>query len=72
MRSDRQDGQCRSCGADIYWVTMMTGKKMPIDRASERRIVDTGYGWKVDIAYRSHFETCPKADQHRRRRDGAA
>ena len=24
-------GKCRSCGADIVWITMASGKKMPCD-----------------------------------------
>ena len=31
-------GQCRSCGADVYWVTTKTGKKMPVTPAGIRHM----------------------------------
>jgi hypothetical protein len=43
---------CRSCGADVVWITTDRGRKMP---------VDPGTG-------ESHFATCPQADQWRKER----
>jgi hypothetical protein len=43
---------CRSCGADVVWITTTLGRKMP---------VDPGTG-------ESHFATCPQADKWRKER----
>ena len=54
--------KCRSCGADIVWVKTQQGKNMPIDAETDNG--DTIFDHNV---HRSHFATCPHADQHRRR-----
>ena len=62
--------KCRSCNAEIIWVTMESGKKVPVDKDSiKKRLVISdneklGAVRKVGVA---HFETCPNADQHRKR-----
>jgi hypothetical protein len=62
--------KCRSCNAEIIWVTMESGKKLPVDKDSiKKRLVisdDEKFGAmrKVGVA---HFETCPNASQHRKR-----
>lgn len=43
-------GNCRSCRAEVMWVTTAAGKRMPIDRDGK-----------------SHFATCPQADDWRRK-----
>ncbi len=64
--------KCRSCGADIFWVKTLRGKSMPIDydkdlaEEFERAAM---YKHTVDFdpaRMRSHFSTCPEADQHRK------
>ncbi len=45
--------ECRSCGAEIFWVELPSGRKGPYDADP------TG-----DVA--SHFATCPNANQHRK------
>jgi hypothetical protein len=75
-------GFCRSCNAPIYWVEWK-GKKHPVDRAVTedgnlqlfRRADDTVYAEHVAIVDRkgkalrkSHFATCPSAEQHRQRK----
>ncbi len=61
---------CRTCGARILWFRMEgSGKPMPVDADALRVIVPTaidGEG-RVVVAYRSHFATCPDADQHRKK-----
>ncbi len=72
---------CRSCGATIQWVETVTGKKMPLDAEphEDGNIALLPAGAMVltkDLAeqgkkigskrYRSHFATCPSADQHRK------
>ena len=73
---------CRSCGADIYWVTTTQGNRMPVDAAP----VPDGEAllfWRQnklrayiltaseEVApdrnrYASHFRTCPDAARWRR------
>jgi len=66
--SGKDPGECRSCGGLIYWVTMASGKRMPVDRGGQKRVVDVDGTWRVMTAFRSHFESCKDADQHRRPR----
>lgn len=66
--SDSMDsGECRGCGAPIYWVTMKSGKKHPVDRGRQVRVVFVGGQWEAVGAYTSHFSSCPKRDEFRRR-----
>lgn len=60
--------ECRSCGSPIYWVTMASGKRMPVDRGGQKRVVEVDGVWRVVTAYKSHFESCPNASAHRRSR----
>lgn len=57
--------RCRSCQADIVWLTTKAGKSMPCDWSPERGpdAIHTDYLYGIDI---SHFSTCPAANQHRR------
>ena len=70
---------CSSCGAEIRWVRMTSGKPMPLDPkpAEDGNIVFDQYGNGMVVgalftagreAFRSHFSTCPNAKQHRRAR----
>lgn len=66
-------GRCRSCGAPVEWAELASGKRMPFDppivpvatkHDEDMRLIET-----VDTSVtRSHFSTCPEADQWRRRR----
>jgi hypothetical protein len=59
--------KCKACKADILWVDMPTGKKMPLDaQPCKMVIVKDGIGEIVD-AYTPHWATCPGADQFRRK-----
>jgi hypothetical protein len=56
---------CSSCGAPIVWFRTKAGKRMPVDEASTQ---STDAEHQLDLSrHRSHFATCPNADQHRRR-----
>ena len=55
--------KCNSCGADIEWVKTAKGKNLPIDKKPVW--VQTANG-PIEC-FRTHFETCPHADQHRKR-----
>ena len=63
--------QCKSCGADIFFVRMRkTGGSMPLD-AKPQKLVQlvpekTLEGEMVEV-FMPHFATCPTAAQHRRR-----
>lgn len=61
--------KCRSCGADIEWITMESGKLMPVDSEKKTFIVvdqvkGAGHTWTGFIP---HWSTCPFADQYRKK-----
>ncbi len=56
--------QCRSCGAEIEWLRTKEGKNTPVD--AKPVFIETRNGDPIE-GYRSHFATCPNADQHRRK-----
>lgn len=68
-------GTCRSCGAAITWAEMTSGKRMPFDGRELVPVKTEGsmLGGRVvehidsDIN-KSHFATCPDAENHRRPR----
>jgi len=59
--------KCRSCGADICWVTTgatakKPGRMMPVNVAgAEKNVLGEAEG-------ESHFATCPDADRWRKSR----
>lgn len=68
---------CRSCEALIEWAEMPSGKRMPLDQAPTTDGTFVFINGKARAAtdedrrlnrplYKSHFSTCPNADQHRR------
>lgn len=65
--------QCKSCGAPIVWIVTPAGKNMPLDAKTETLWLLDAEGAqegspraKPVQARRSHFSSCPNADQHRR------
>jgi hypothetical protein len=56
---------CRSCGAAIVWLTTSGGKSMPVDAET---VGSADLGLFVFGKHRSHFASCPNADQHRKPR----
>lgn len=77
--------RCRSCGADIIWIKMASGKAMPCDAdpipycevfsggmklvTKNGEIVQGAYdGTSENVAYQSHFATCPDANKFRKRK----
>ena len=72
--------KCRSCGADIIFITTENGRKMPCDaaavdcqdnikvlKASIVRPTQSGLVPLVDgKGYTPHWATCPFANEHRR------
>lgn len=77
---------CRSCGARIVWARTAADRAMPIDRDpvpdGNLVIIDRTRDGSPRVAtaapeetrpkYRSHFSTCPNADQHRKPRPSAS
>jgi hypothetical protein len=68
---------CRSCGAEIFWAKTTSGRNIPLDAdkvgplavadgnldfVESGAVMVVGPGGKM----RSHFATCPNANQHRR------
>lgn len=55
---------CKSCGKEIRWLKTRDDKNMPVDAETVGRdetIFD-------HAKHKSHFATCPNANQHRRPR----
>ena len=74
--------KCRSCGAEIIWIKMRSGKAMPCDATpvnytpdpdGELLVVDKngntvrGTRGGDESGYVSHFATCPQAGMFRRK-----
>jgi hypothetical protein len=58
--------RCRSCDALIVWFKTATGKNMPVD---EPTTLPTDAAHQLDLKrHKSHFATCPNANQHRKTR----
>ena len=69
--------QCRSCGASIVWAVTEKGKRIPMDaeplafRPGEFLLTasDPPEATTMNLkVYRSHFATCPNANEHRKER----
>lgn len=72
--------RCSSCHAPIRWAVTTKQRKIPLDAEADPhgnlRLEPNGVAAVVDLFetpaqraqphYRSHFATCPNADQHRR------
>jgi hypothetical protein len=71
--------RCASCGAGLRWVTLFSGKRMPLDvEPHEDGNIDVdgeGVGHVVKEGerhpgsrplYRSHFASCKFASRHRK------
>ena len=60
--------KCRGCGAKVIWVESKNLKKMILDAEPVKMIqVKEGIGEVVDV-YKSHWGTCPKAAQFKRKK----
>lgn len=72
--------RCTSCGAKVIWAKTAKGKSMPLDAtptADGNLVLVNGVARIPEIgddqpflAYKSHFATCPNADEHRKPRNG--
>jgi len=65
---------CKSCGAPIEWAVTEHGKRIPMDQgmhADGNMTVDsfgTARMTEERPARRTHFQSCPDAPEHRRKR----
>lgn len=64
MSSTRED-TCRGCGAAIVWIRL-NGRWHPCE-PRRLQIIDEDSG-RLVAGRESHFATCPKADNFRRKR----
>jgi hypothetical protein len=66
------------CGADIAFVNMVSGKKMPVDAKPENMVFIADTPYPVDLffvegkgemvkVYRPHWGTCPLAKQFKKK-----
>lgn len=72
--------KCRSCGVEIFFATLNTGKSMPmdavpvengnfvLDKHGTYRVVLTSESSPGEPRYLSHFATCSNPEKHRRKR----
>ena len=60
--------KCKGCGAEIKWVRMVSGKRMPVDLPGLKVVTRDGYTdeYEVRTGYTSHFATCPHATLFRK------
>lgn len=62
---------CRSCGQEIVWVEMSTGKLMPLDVKPTGKVITLTEGdadppaARFTPTYTPHFATCPDAAEWR-------
>lgn len=60
---------CRGCGARIGWLTLDSGKRMPVDlKPLQSVVVEDLEGCRVIQGYRPHWASCPAADQFKKER----
>jgi hypothetical protein len=61
---ERRIKRCRSCNAKIIWFKTEAGNNMPVDADTVEPDDD-----ELDLErHKSHFATCPNANQHRKRK----
>jgi len=73
----REEGKCRSCGADVIWVVLPSGNRCPLNAQRHKRpegfrghcydlqtnLLDEEKPIPIadDFGFFSHFATCPDA-----------
>jgi hypothetical protein len=61
---ERRIVRCSSCRAQIIWFKTEAGKNMPVDADTVEPEDE-----ELDLTrHKSHFATCPNANQHRKRK----
>jgi hypothetical protein len=68
------ESKCKSCGAPIIWATTVAEKKIPLNAEYEMKFVEISTSSRTNLVvqlrknFSSHFETCPNADKHRKKK----
>ncbi len=62
------DAECKSCKAKIIMVVLASGKWHPTDDVVHKIVTDDG---AIVSGRRSHFATCPDADDWRKQREAS-
>lgn len=58
---------CKGCGAEIVFMTTVSGKIVPLNLPSKRFVMtDTIGRVKLVDTWESHFVTCPEAKEFRK------
>ena len=58
--------KCKSCGADIDFMKMESGRKMPVDSNPIKVVVIHKNGARITLAYMPHWATCTDPGKHRK------
>lgn len=58
---ETEKGSCRGCGAEILWVLMPSGKRMPLDVGKTVIVAEVDGVVRTVSGHLSHFSTCPCA-----------
>ncbi len=72
-QDSKRSGRCRSCGAPLTWAKTLRGKNMPFDgqivvlRTEGNPLKDRLVDYVDTDVTKTHFETCPQANDWRRR-----
>ncbi len=57
----RKTTQCKGCGEDITWVTMVSGKSMPLDPKPVNGVQIKEDIGQVIQTFTPHWSTCSRA-----------
>jgi len=58
--------KCKSCGAEIRFLEMPSGRKMPVEFSEKMVIAKIDGELKAFSANIPHWANCPNADKHRK------
>jgi len=59
--------QCRYCNASLRFLKTRSGKFMPVEADPVKVLVHGSDGYVLKSGYRPHWESCPGADEARRK-----
>lgn len=67
MASDRAPRPCRACGTMIFFAKTTAGRGIPLDAKpiGGFTVNEAGEAQRITM-HRTHFETCPQAEQFRK------
>lgn len=66
-----KNGECRSCGAKIFWLKQELEGKFHIANPPKKLFVLNQKGFfQLEDCFESHFTTCPQASSWRKKKEG--